>query len=239
MSSMRFLRLLILPLAALALSACEPKSDPVFGAKVRAYLLEHPEVLQEVVDKLQEKQAAEKLAQASQALRKNRAALERDKRDFVANPHGKVTVVEFFDYNCGYCKVIAPEVMTLVRENPDVRFVFKDMTIFGPTSEYAAAAASTLKRDGKRYLSAHQAMMAAKPLDPEGVERILTTYGGDPAAARQAQQSNAQKEYLADVHKLAAELGIEGTPAFVVGDVLIPGADPTALKQAIAAARKG
>ena len=107
------------PLAAilvLALAACgEPKADEAFGQKVRAYLLEHPEVLQEAYEKLQVKQQQAALLSAAKALAENRQALENDPRDFVANPNGKITVVEFFDYNCGYCKLIAPEVLALVK----------------------------------------------------------------------------------------------------------------------------
>jgi protein-disulfide isomerase len=231
---------LLFAVALLALTACNrpPAVEREFGEKVRAYLLENPEVLQEAYAKLQEKEDAKKLAASGEALKKHRAALERDSRDFVANPQGKVTVVEFFDYNCGYCKVIAPDVMALVREHPDVRFVFKDMTIFGETSEFAAAAAHEARKSGK-YLALHGEFMATKPLDDAGVEHILTRHGGDPEAARATQQSAAQKDYLSDVHDLASELGIQGTPAFIVGDTMIPGADAAALRAAIEKAKKG
>ena len=230
------------PLAAilvLSLAACgEPKADEAFGKKVRAYLLENPEVLQEAYERLQVKQQQQAMVQASKAIVDNRKALENDPRDFVANPNGKITVVEFFDYNCGYCKLIAPEVLALIKANPDVRFVFKDMTIFGEASEYAAAGAELTKPTGK-YLAVHREFMAEKPLEDDDVARILTLNGISPGAARERQQSAEQRRYLEDQHKLAASLGIQGTPAFVVGDLMIPGADPLALKQAIAAAKEG
>ena len=233
---------LLKPLAAvlvLALAACgEPKADEAFGKKVRAYLLENPEVLQEAYEKLQVKQQQQALLSATKAIGDNRKALENDPRDFVANPNGKITVVEFFDYNCGYCKLIAPEVLALIKANPDVRFVFKDMTIFGEASEYAAAGAELTKPTGK-YLDIHRAFMSEKPLEDDDVARILTLNGVSPAAARERQQSAEQRLYLEDQHKLAAALGIQGTPAFVIGDTMIPGADPAALKAAIAEAKKG
>ena len=99
--------------AALALSACDRVSDDAFGDRVRAYLLEHPEVIEEAVQKLNEKREAEAAQAATAALSEYRDELERDPRDFVANPDGDVTVVEFFDYRCGYCKLIAPEVQKL------------------------------------------------------------------------------------------------------------------------------
>ena len=224
----------------LALAGCgQPKADEAFGQKVRAYLLEHPEVLQEAYERLQVKQQQQALLATTRAIGENRKALENDPRDFVANPDGKVTVVEFFDYNCGYCKLIAPEVLALVAANPDVRFVFKDMTIFGEASEYAAAGAELAKPQAGKFLAVHRAFMAEKPLEDDDVARILTTNGVNPGEARRRQQSAEQKRYLEDQHKLAAALGIQGTPAFVIGDAMIPGADPLALKQAIAAAKEG
>jgi len=223
--------------AAMALSGCQRESDEAFGKRVRAYLLEHPEVLQEAYVRLQDKQEQQRVVAAKQGLQKYRQAIEHDPRDFVANPNGKITVVEFFDYNCGYCKAIAPEVLAIVKSEPDVRFVFKDFTIFGEASEYAAAGADLAKPTGK-YMTIYQQFMAQKPLTDDGVKRILADNGVDPDAARKHQQDADEKRYIADVHQLAVNLGIEGTPAFVVGDTLIPGADPQALGQAIAAARK-
>ncbi|HEX6859225.1 MAG TPA: DsbA family protein [Caulobacteraceae bacterium] len=223
---------------ALALGGCQKASDAAFGARVRAYLLEHPEVLQEAYGKLQEKQEAQRLADATANIKTHRKALENDPRDFVANPNGKVTVVEFFDFNCGYCKLIAPQVLDIVKTDPGVRVVFKDLTIFGEASEYAAAGAELAKKNG-RYLQVHRQFMAEKPLDDAGVARILTANGISPDAARKRQESAEQQKYLADQHALAASLGIEGTPAFIIGDTMVPGADPEALKAAIAKAKKG
>ena len=222
-------------LLALGLAACEPASDAAFGARVRAYLLEHPEVLQEAYEKLQEKQAAEAQKASAASLTKQRKALENDPRDHVINPKGKITVVEFVDYNCGYCKLIAPEVVALAKD-PNMRLVFKDMTIFGAGSEYAAAASR--QATGARYVALHEAFMAQKPLDEAAVDRVLTAQGLDPAAARARRSAPAQQKYLDDQQKLAAALGIQGTPAFIIGDVMIPGADPEALKAAVAEAKK-
>ena len=225
--------LIIAAAVATLLSACgQPqaattKVDPAFGAKVRAYLLANPEVLVEVSNALKVKQSRE-------AIGAYRQQLERDPRDHVLNPSGKVTVVVLFDYNCGYCKVIAPEVLELARTHPQVRFVFKDMVIFGDTSAFAAAA-TALTKSPEQYVALHRAFMAAKPLNNQVAERIMTAQGIDPAAARAEQASAERKRYFQDVHVIASGLGIEGTPAFIIGDTLIPGADPEALKAAIAA----
>ena len=228
----------LLVLLALGLAACEPRSDAEFGARVRAYLLEHPEVLQEAYEKLEEKRQVAALEASAAAIGKHRKALENDPRDFVANPNGKVTVVEFFDYNCSYCKLIAPQVLEMARTDPNVRVVFKDLTIFGEASQYAAAGAELAKPTGN-YLAVHRQFMGQKPLDDAAVARILSANGVSPGAARARQKAAEQQRYLADQQKLAAALGIQGTPAFIVGDVLINAADPEALKRAIDLAKKG
>lgn len=223
--------------AALALTGCQKQSDEAFGKRVHDYLVAHPEVLQEAYEALQVKQEKARLEQSAKGIRKYRQQLEHDPRDFVANPNGKVTVVEFFDYNCGYCKAITPDVLAIVKSEPDVRFVFKDFTIFGEASEYAAAGADLAKPTGK-YMTIYRQFMGQKPLTDDGVKRILTANGVDADVARVHQQNPDEKRRLDDTHNLAVALGIEGTPAFVVGDTLIPGADPQALGQAIAAVKK-
>ena len=141
-----------LAVAGLALAGCErpaPKPSDRFGEKVRAYLLEHPEVLMEASQKLQEKQASQQAASAQKAIGQYRQAIERDPRDIVINPNGSVTVTEFFDYRCGYCRHAAPEIVDLVQKNPDIRLVLKDFVIFGHDSEAAARLARGAKDQGK------------------------------------------------------------------------------------------
>jgi protein-disulfide isomerase len=209
------MRTVLITALALLLAACgQPKVEPEFGAKVRAYLLENPEVLVEVSQALERKQS--------------------EARDRVLNPNGVITVVQFFDYNCGYCKVIAPEVLAMARSQPNVRFVFKDMVIFGEASEYSAAGAA-LARSPEQYMVIHNAFMTTKPLTDAAVDRILTAQGINPADARKRQADPARRTYLRDVQELAQEMGIDGTPAFVVGETVIHGADPDGLKAAIAA----
>jgi protein-disulfide isomerase len=222
--------------AALALAGCQKTEDAAFGAKVRAYLLAHPEVLQETADALQKKQQLE-LAKATTAnLERYRSQLERDPRDPVINPNGKITVVEFFDYRCGYCKLIAPQVLDLMRQNPDVRLVLKQFPIFGEVSDTAAKVALT--DDGKaRALVLYKGWMAEKALDEDGIDRHLFEAGLNPAIVRKASESPQIERQLLDVHALAQALRIEGTPAFIVGDTLVPGADIEALKAAIAKAK--
>jgi protein-disulfide isomerase len=230
-------RLALALCAVLSLSACQ-KNDDAFGQKVRAYLLEHPEVIEEAVQKLQQNKQAAAAKAASASLVKYRQQLERDPRDFVANPDGKITVVEFFDYRCGYCKVSAPEVLKIIEENPDIRFVFKEFPIFGGESNLAAQVALSGPAKPKT-LALYRGFMAEKALDEASIDRHLREAGVDPAAAKAAGESAEIQKHIADTRALAASLAIEGTPAFIVGDRMIPGADIAALRAAIAEAKTG
>ena len=227
-----------LSVAGLALAGCQKPWDDAFGKQVHAYLMAHPEVIREAAVKLAEndRMAAAKASAAS--LSRYRAQLERDPRDFVANPGGSVTVVEFFDYRCGYCKSAAPEVMKLIRENPDVRFVFKELPIFHEVSDTAAQAALTSQGKAKG-LELYQALMREPALNDAGLDRILTANGLDAIATRAAGEQPAIKRHILDTRGLAAALRIDGTPAFVIGDTMIPGADMAALKAAITQAKAG
>jgi len=235
MTLLRRAATLALPLAvaSLALAGCDQaKPDKAFGEKVRAYLLEHPEVLMEASQKLQEKQATQQAASAQKAIGQYRQAIERDPRDIVINPAGTITVTEFFDYRCGYCKHAAPEIVDLVQKNPDVRLVLKDFVIFGHDSEAAARIALGAKDQGKS-LELYKALMAEKSLDAATALRVAQGLGVDLAKAKAAGESQAVTQHLADTEALAKTLALQGTPAFIVGDTLIPGADINALKLAI------
>jgi protein-disulfide isomerase len=230
------LRTLAVLAAALSLSACQKADDAVFGQRVHAYLMAHPEVIREAAEKLNadERLAAQKAS--TDAIAKYRGQLERDPRDFVANPDGKVTVVEFFDYRCGYCKLAAPQVVSLIEQNPDVRFVFKEFPIFGEVSDTAAKVALT--REAKtKGVQLYKTLMSEKALDEAALDRHLAEVGIDAASARKDAQHPLIERQILDTHALAEALKIEGTPAFIVGDTMIPGADIAALKAAIAAAR--
>lgn len=225
-------------MAVLSLAGCQKPDDAAFGARVRGYLLEHPEVIEEAVAKLRQGQMLEAAKTQAPAIGRLRQQLERDPRDLVLNPAGTVTVVEFFDYRCGYCKQIAPEVTKLIAEHPDVRFVFKEFPIFGEVSDSAARMALTA--DGKRNgLALYKAWMSDRGLDEAALDRHLTAVGLDPLVVRKAAANPMIERQLQDVRALARELGLEGTPAFVVGDYLIPGADVNALRAALAKVRSG
>lgn len=225
----------------LGLTACQGSaaSDEAFGRRVRAYLLSHPEVIQQAAERLQVKEAREDAAQQHQAqaeLPRLRAAIERDSRDFVANPNGSITVTEFYDYRCPHCANVAPKVLALIRANPDIRFVFKEMPIFGPTSEEAARTALAVKAAGGDYLRYYGQLMAAHPVDQDAIARVGRQAGAKAADAAQTGAFTRQLDQTADLFN---KLDLGGTPAFIVGDTIIPGEDVDALNAAIAKQRAG
>jgi protein-disulfide isomerase len=232
---------LILPLAAcaaFALAGCQKADDAVFGQRVHAYLMAHPEVIREAVDKLQQNEQLAAAKASTDAINKYRSALERDPRDIVVNPSGKLTVVEFFDYRCAYCKLAAPEVVKLIQQNPDIRFVFKQFPIFGSVSDTAAKVALTPQAKAKG-LDLYTSWMSEKSLDDALLDRDLTVAGVDPVQARKAATDPAIERQILDTRALAQSLKIEGTPAFIVGNIMVPGADLQALRAAITVAKDG
>ena len=145
-------------------------------------------------------------------------------------------MVEFFDYRCGYCKLAAPEVIKLIAQNPDVRFVFKEFPIFGEVSDTAAKIALTPAGKAKG-LDLYKGWMSEKALDDAALDRHLASVGIDAAQIRKTADEAPIQRQLLDTRALAQALKIEGTPAFIIGDTLIPGADLTALRAAIAQAK--
>jgi protein-disulfide isomerase len=240
--------LMALSLFVLASAGChaqnppESAADKAFGAKVRAYLLAHPEVIQEAVDKLQANETAAKEAGARAAVVAHRAALEHDARDgVIGSPTGKITVVEFFDYRCPYCKAAAPELQKLLAANPDVRLVLKEFPILdvedqSHISEDAARGALAALPQG-HYAAVHNALLAAPHLDEAAIGDILKRNGVDLTKDQALATTKPITDHLAENHTLARDLGVDGTPAFVVGDTVISGARLDDLQAAITAAR--
>ena len=223
-------------LAALSLGGCQ-RDDAGFDAKVKAYLMAHPDELRAAVNNMEAKEQAAEDAAADQkaraALPALRGALERDPRDFAANPNGKLTVTEFYDYRCPHCINLAPKIVGLIHSRPDVRFVFKEMPIFGPTSEHAARAAFAARRQGKDYVGLYEAFMAARPLDDAAIDRIAASNGVNLAQMNAPATQAADAQHLNDISDLFKNLGFEGTPGFVVGDEFIRGEDYDGLVDAI------
>ena len=247
-----FGRLLTVAFAALTLTGCG--KDPRFEAKVHSYLLAHPEVLREMEVKLRDKEDAQTADRAKPIIHAHAKDLFSDPRDpFVGPANAKVVVVQFFDYRCPHCKAeAAPGVQALIKKHPDVKFVFKDFPIFGGASVAAAhTAIGVWKTNPGDYLKAYSLMMADDDLDesvndPAGavkmqasVDKILTNLGLNAATVNSVGAATDASNQLAATQRLAAELGLEGTPAFIVGDTLVSGANMDRVEELIARGGKG
>ena len=208
---------------------------------IREYLLERPEVLEEAMIALRARRQEEKRARTQAAIADNRAALLSHEMSPVSgNPDGDVTLVEFFDYACGYCKRSLSVMINLLRNDPQLRIVWKEFPVLGPVSRIAARASMAAARQG-RYLAFHEAVMGSRDgLSEDALLAMAGRVGLDVGRLQQDMADPAIQAYLEETHQLARELGIDGTPAFLVGDTLVPGAVGEArLKQLIAEARSG
>jgi protein-disulfide isomerase len=240
----RLLLVLILGLAAALPASAEdvaPADQAAFEARVRAYLLAHPEVIVEALNELEKRQQAEAEIKQKQTIVDQRDALYSSTGDPVAgNPDGAVTVVEFFDYRCPYCKAVARDMIETLEAEGDVRIVFKEFPILGPDSQTAAKAALAADRQGK-YLPFHQALMDHKgTLDRDAILDIAEGVGLDLELLEVDMESPEVATIIARTLALAEALDIGGTPAFIIGDALVPGAvDMKTLKDLVAKARNG
>ena len=191
---------------------------------IKEYIGEHPEIVEKGLKKLAENRRsaeAEKLKLNIRALGKE---LNHDPDTPVANPDGTVTLVEFFDYECPYCKGLAPGLHDLIDKDKSVRMVFKDFPILTPVSQFAARAALASRKQDK-YLPFHFAMMGQRgQMNQRMVLAIASEVGIDLEQLKADMSDPAIDEIIKRNKRLAEGLGIEGTPAFVIGETLIPGA---------------
>ncbi len=206
---------------------------------IHSYLVEHPEVLSEVAAALdaKEKKAAEE--QRGTFLSSAAKDLFHDNMDaVVGNPKGDITVVEFMDYNCGWCRKSIKEMQALVGSDKNVRVVMKEFPIFGEGSEYAARAAMASVKQGK-YWPFHQALFATEgKVTPEIVDQVATQQGLDLAKLKTDMNDPAIAANIAKTVQLAESLQLTGTPGFIVDTKVFPGYVPQdALSMAIATAR--
>lgn len=195
---------------------------------VRDYVLANPELIPQAMQKLQEREAA-------RAVGASRGAIETPYEGaWIGNPKGDVTLVEFYDYNCGYCRASLRVIEKLVAQDRDLRVVFKELPVLSDESRVAARAALAAAAQG-RFKPFHDALYAAGRVSEASIAAAARTAGVDlnkmPGDADEVIRANMET---------AGKLGITGTPTWVVGDQVLTGAQPLErLEQAIAAARKG
>jgi protein-disulfide isomerase len=206
-----------------------------FEQRVRTYLLEHPDVIAEAINRLEARQGEQEATAAQVVLKSRSDDVFRDPDSPVGgNPNGDVTLVEFFDYNCPYCRQMVPLLTEAEAADPQLRVVYKEFPILGPNSTSAAKAALAANRQGK-YVAFHRALYQVRgPVDESKALEAAATVGLDLERLKADMRDPAIEAMLDKNLELARVLRITGTPGFVAGDrVLVGAADLTALQTLI------
>lgn len=232
-----------IPAATPAAKRPAPQAAKTEGIEqiVRKYLLDHPEVILQSVQLFQQRQEEAKQQQVRATIAQHQRELTADSGNPVAQGPAQagepVTVVEFFDYRCGYCKKTADTVSQLAKQ-AGVRVVYKDLPILGPESLLAAQAALAAAKQGK-HDAFHDALLRnGAPLTPELLAELAVKAGVDPVQMKADMASPEVAATLVRNQELAAKLNIQATPTFVVGTTLVPGAIDAATFQALVQAAR-
>jgi len=242
-----FRRLALAALLACTVAAPTRAADPLtpeqkeaVEAVIHDYFLKNPEFMVEVLRAAEAKIKQDKAADARQAIATYRKELLADATSPVGgNPEGDVTIVEFFDYRCPYCKQVEPALEALVKEDPKIRVVYKEFPVLGAESVFASRMALAAAKQDK-YFAFHNAMMSTKgQITEKVILQVAATAGIDLAKAKADMNAAPINDIIHHNYTLAEALDINGTPAFIIGNVLIPGAtDMDGLKKLVADARK-
>jgi protein-disulfide isomerase len=212
---------------------------------VKEYLLSHPELLQDVMNELEKRQTLAEAEKHRAAVQEHSAAIFSSPRQVtLGNPQGDVTVVEFFDYNCGYCKRAMSDMLDLMKNDPKLKFVLKEFPVLGEGSVQAAqvaAAARMQDKAGKKYLEFHQKLLGGRgAADKARALAVAKEVGFDMAKLEKDMASDEVKTQIDESFKLAEALGLNGTPSYVVGGEVVVGAvGLNALKEKVNTARCG
>ena len=235
------------PFLALALAALMPLpalAQDLDEARIKELVLEairqNPEIVMEAVAILEQRQAGAQADAQALALETQRDLIEHDPNaPVLGNPDGDVTVVEFFDYNCPYCRRVKPEVRALIDADPNIRLVYREWPILGEGSVFAAKAALAARKQGK-YEAFHWAMMGNEGRAEEAsVLRVAEEVGLDIDQLRADMADPDVADHIATSMQLTQALGFNGTPSFVIGDALVPGfVETDKLAKLVAAARE-
>jgi protein-disulfide isomerase len=238
----------------LASPAPAPAQAPSFSSDqrveieriVKEYLLSHPELLQDVMNELEKRQAVADAEKHRTAISQYSEAIFTSARQVtLGNPQGDVTVVEFFDYNCGYCKRALSDMMELLKSDSRLKFVLKEFPVLGEGSVQAAQVAAAVrmqdKNGGKKYLEFHQKLLGGRgQADRARALAVAKEVGLDVARLEKDASSEEVKSQIEESFKLAEALGLNGTPSYVVGnDVVIGAVGLSSLREKINTARCG
>src|SRR6266851_3302368 len=249
----RLLRPLLIAVAATVLAIAAPparaqsfsdtqRSD--IERVVKDYLVAHPELLQEVIDALEKRQSDADATKHREGVKQHSQALFHSPRQVtIGNRQGDVTLVEFFDYNCGYCKRALSDMLNLMKEDPKLRVVLKEFPVLGPGSVEAAQVAVAVRMQdptGKKYLEFHQKLLGGRgPADRAHALAVAKEIGLDMARIEKDMTGEEAKATLEENMRLAEALGLNGTPSYVIGTEVVVGAvGLAALREKVGTARQ-
>src|SRR6185503_4093960 len=191
---------------------------------IRDYLLRNPEVIREAMLALQQKETAQKQLAAAENLKSLSGEIYSSADSpVIGNDQGDVSVVVFYDYFCGYCRKSLPSLQSLVAKDSSVRIVYKELPILGPQSISAAKAALAAQKQGK-FSEFHRALLESDSASDDAIKTVSDKLGLDYARLQKDMSDPAIDAMIERNHKLATALGIEGTPAYLVGSQIVPGA---------------
>lgn len=213
-----------LPQSALAL---DQKQKDEFGAFIKEYLLANPEIMLEVQEALATKQRAKQQEAAEGAIAENKQAIFNSKYDMVlGNPDGDVTVVEFYDYNCGYCKRALTDMEDILAKDKNVRFVLKELPILGPDSLAAHKVSAAFRLVApEKYGEFHRALLGSEDRATEETAiAVAGTLGVTEKQLRAKMEKEPHDAAVREAYTLANDLGITGTPSYVIGNEAVFGA---------------
>ncbi len=209
---------------------------------VREYLLANPEILLEMQDSLETKQQEQQRVASLETIKQNKDAIFNSSFDgVVGNPEGKITIVEFYDYNCGYCKRAMDDMDALTKDDPDLRFVLKEFPILSANSQKASIVSMAFHLlQPEKYGEFHRALMAVEGgASEEAAIRIAVSLGATEAELREKMKDPSIPQALSATYELANKLSITGTPSYVIGDEVVFGAlGKEVLAEKIADAKK-
>ncbi|MCA0953978.1 DsbA family protein [Mameliella alba] len=219
--------------------AMTPEQRAAFGVQVRAYLLDNPQVIMEAVAVLEEREKAAQAAQDDALVANNMDRLLDDGFSWVGgNPEGDITIVEFSDYRCGYCRRAHPEVQELIESDGNIRFILKEFPILGEASMTSSrfAIATKIVAGDEAYKAVHDALITLEGNPGNGpLRRIAETLGLDADLIMAEMGSEEVSRRIAETRALAVAMNINGTPSFVFGDQMVRGYAPLPTMQQIVA----
>lgn len=208
-------------------AALDDSQKKEMGDFIREYLISHPEVMLEVQAALEKKQDDARQSQADKTIADNKDAIFNSSSDVtIGNPKGDVTVVEFFDYNCGYCRHALSDTDALLKNDKNIRYVLKEFPILGPDSVAASRVSNAFRRlaPNKYAEFSHTLLSSEGRASEDSAIEVATSLGVTEDAIRKEMAASPNTESVKATYQLATDLGVTGTPAYIIGNEAISGA---------------